>query len=323
MNMKKKENKYFIFDRPMTVSIKYYIKRIFYYFYSGLCHIILFFLRKRRSKEKKYQVSICAIFKNEAKYLKEWIEFHRIIGVEHFYLYNNNSEDDYSKVLTAYIERGIVDLIEWPIAQGQISAYRNCVKNYAQETAWIGFIDIDEFVVPIKYNTIDVFLKQFQDRPAVLLYWKMFGTSGYLFRDTTHLVTEDFILCWSKHVNIGKCFFNTSFQLLDDEKKNGTLHHYTWAKVGKFRIPPVNFAGHFVFSTSNRVYTADFPIQINHYFTKSYQEYSDKKRKGDVYYSMNPHDEEYFYLHEAPCKVVDYSAYKFLIKLKLIIKTAE
>ncbi len=36
-------------------------------------------------------MSLCAIFKDEADYLREWIEFHRIVGVEHFYLYNNSN----------------------------------------------------------------------------------------------------------------------------------------------------------------------------------------------------------------------------------------
>ena len=44
---------------------------------------------------KKYNLSICAIFKNEAKYLKEWIEYHRIFGVDHFYLYNIGSRDSF------------------------------------------------------------------------------------------------------------------------------------------------------------------------------------------------------------------------------------
>lgn len=313
----KKENKHFIFDRPITLNVKYYIKRIIYFFYAGLCHIVLFFRRKGKDEKKKYQVSICAIFKNEAKYLKEWIEFHKIIGVEHFYLYNNNSDDNYLDVLKTHVEQGIVDLIEWPFAQGQISAYRHCVKKYAQETLWIGFIDIDEFVIPKACDSIVDFLEQFKSRPAVLLYWKMFGTSGQVTRDERRLVTEDFILCWNKNVNIGKCFFNTSFQLLEDEKKNGILHHYAWARLGKLAIPPINFAGHFVFSKSNPVSTTDFPININHYFTKSYQEYADKKRKGDVYFAVNPHDEKYFYHSEMPCRVTDYSAYRFLIKLKL------
>ena len=46
-------------------------------------------LMDRAFSEKKYKLSICAIFKNEANYLKEWIEYHRMVGVEHFYLYNS------------------------------------------------------------------------------------------------------------------------------------------------------------------------------------------------------------------------------------------
>jgi len=38
-------------------------------------------------------LSICAIFKDEAPYLPEWIEFHRLVGVERFFLYDNGSGD--------------------------------------------------------------------------------------------------------------------------------------------------------------------------------------------------------------------------------------
>src|ERR1700733_4250019 len=62
----------------------------------------------------KYQLAICAIFRDEAPYLKEWIEFHKLVGVEHFYLYNNCSEDDYSAVLQTYIDQEEVELIQWP-----------------------------------------------------------------------------------------------------------------------------------------------------------------------------------------------------------------
>ena len=57
-------------------------------------------------------------------------------------------------------------------------------------------------------------------------------------------------------------------------------------------------------------------MQLNHYFTKSFKEYGMKRAKGDVFFEINPHDEEYFYLHEMENTSVDFSAYKFLIKLK-------
>ena len=41
-------------------------------------------------------------------YLAEWIEFHRLIGVERFFLYDNGSADDHEQVLAPYVDEGIV-----------------------------------------------------------------------------------------------------------------------------------------------------------------------------------------------------------------------
>ncbi len=43
------------------------------------------------------KISIISLFRDEAPYLKEWIEFHRLIGVDQFHLVNNNSTDNYRK----------------------------------------------------------------------------------------------------------------------------------------------------------------------------------------------------------------------------------
>ena len=52
-----------------------------------------------------YILSIGAIFKNEAPYLKEWIEHYLARGVDHFYLINDNSDDNYLKILNQYKEK--------------------------------------------------------------------------------------------------------------------------------------------------------------------------------------------------------------------------
>lgn len=267
--------------------------------------------------KKKYNVAICAIFKNEAKYLKEWIEFHRIVGVEHFYLYNNNSEDDYQTILAPYEKQNLVTLIDWPKNQAQMEAYETCIKDYSADTKWIGFIDIDEFVVPRSMDTIYDFLRKFEkNRGAVKIYWRMYGTSGQLERDMNGLVTEDFTVCWPKYYNIGKCFYNTAFEFSERSIRNAYLHHSLWTKVGKREVPPVNIFDEVCIGERNKIKTGEFPIQINHYFTKSYHEYALKRAKGDVYFEVNPHDEEYFYNHEKWCDKTDYVAYKYLIKLK-------
>ena len=39
----------------------------------------------------RYELAACLKFKNEARFLAEWIRFHQLAGVEHFFLYYNNN----------------------------------------------------------------------------------------------------------------------------------------------------------------------------------------------------------------------------------------
>lgn len=311
------ETKYFINDIPRKQNLKAYLKRMIWSAESAI-----FKLKQKTIRvnglEKKYKVSICAIFKNEALYLKEWIEFNHIVGVEHFYLYNNNSEDDYKQVLAPYIESGLVTLIEWPYNQKQMECYKECIKHFSSETKWLGFIDIDEFVVPKTCDSIYDFLAPFEKKAgSVNIYWRLFGTSGIMDRDTSGLVSEDFTVCWPKYCDIGKCFYNTAFDFNEKSKYANMLHHKFWANYKGMDIPPVNILNKICVGERNIANCSDFPIQINHYFTKSYKEYAMKRAKGDVYFKNNPHDEAYFYEHEMKCTSTDYSAYKYLVKLKL------
>ena len=117
---------------------------------------IIRLLPARKMEKKKYYLSLCSIFKNEGKYMKEWLDFHLIVGFEHFYLYNNFSSDNYQKVLKPYIEKGIVTLIDWPYQYGQMVAYNDCIKRFQEESNWIAFMDLDEFAVPVEYSDVRV-----------------------------------------------------------------------------------------------------------------------------------------------------------------------
>lgn len=134
----------------------------------------------------QYDLSICAIFQNEARFLKEWIEFHKLLGVQHFYLYNNLSEDRYKKVLKPYILSGLVELIEFPYESSnqiefnsiQINAYEHALALSRGASRWVAFIDADEFLFPLEGNSIVEFLKDYEDYGAVEVNWQVFGTSN-------------------------------------------------------------------------------------------------------------------------------------------------
>lgn len=100
-----KENRVFKFDKPKEINLKQVIK-LFLYPFLSLFYKLLFVFQTRDKRRCAYSLSVCSIFKNEAPYLREWIEYHLIVGIEHFYLYNNNSEDNFEEVLRPYIEKG-------------------------------------------------------------------------------------------------------------------------------------------------------------------------------------------------------------------------
>lgn len=320
------EDDAFVYSLPCK-NRKVYYKQFFLYQCQNILMKLKLLYRENEKKNKKYHVSIAAIFKNEAQYLKEWIEYHLIIGVEHFFLYNNSSEDDYKDVLEKYINDGIVTLIDWPYKQAQIQAYEDCIKNYSMDTKWIGFVDVDEFIVPKKYDNIYEFLRRFNNRGSVLVYWKMFCSAGMLERDMETCIIEAFTVSWRRYYNVGKCFYNTDFEYLFDKRENSILHHLLFTTWNGLKIPPINCFGNFVFESGNsRAYMVDgtdFPIQINHYFTKSWKEYTDKMNKTDVYHEVNPHTVDYFFWHDMKSGAADYSAYKYLVKLKQALNTEE
>lgn len=129
-------------------------------------------------------LTVCAIFRDDAPYLKEWIEFHIEQGVEHFYLYNNMSKDNYSEVLQPFIEKGVLTLTEWPGEHKtedqwthiQCSSYMDCVKRIRETSKWCAFIDTDEFLFSPK-GKLPYILKRYEKYGGVCVNWLVYGTS--------------------------------------------------------------------------------------------------------------------------------------------------
>ena len=61
-----------------------------------------------------YDLAVTAILKDEGHYLKEWLDYHLLAGVDHFYLYNNDSTDNQAEVAAPYVKAGLVDYFFLP-----------------------------------------------------------------------------------------------------------------------------------------------------------------------------------------------------------------
>lgn len=138
--------------------------------------------------------SICMNFKDEAIYLKDWVEYHLSIGVDHFYLYNNESSDNFLEILKPYQEKGLVTLNNIPGSGVKRKVSKHFLNNYKSETFWVAFIDSDEYITFVEdQETVQNFFKDFEEFPGVGLNWLMFGSSGLSGIQTP--VSEKFTMC--------------------------------------------------------------------------------------------------------------------------------
>jgi hypothetical protein len=146
-------------------------------------------------------LSICAVYRDEGPYLREWIEFHRLVGVERFYLYDNRSSDDHRAVLAPYVEAGVVVPHDWPAIlpphvvvgeAAQCAVYQDCILRHGSESRWIAFLDLDEFLFSPTGAALPELLREYEQWPGVGINWAQFGTSGH---DSMPdgLVTENYV----------------------------------------------------------------------------------------------------------------------------------
>ena len=131
----------------------------------------------------KHYLSVCAVYRDEGPYLAEWIEFHRLMGVERFFLYDNTSEDEHLAVLAPYIEEGTVVLHDGgpePVREGgQASRYERCLAEHGAQSRWIAFLDLDEFLFSPMGSPLTNVLVDYEQWPGVGVERAWFGTSGH------------------------------------------------------------------------------------------------------------------------------------------------
>ena len=144
------------------------------------------------SREHDY-LAICAIYQNEGDYLQEFIAFHHAVGVERFYLYNDESTDNSREVLQPVIDKGLVvhhDVLELPghaearreerpSYHQQGWAYMHCLQTYGSAANWIAVIDVDEFLFAPGGDSVPEVLSRYEQWPGIVVNRATYGTSGH------------------------------------------------------------------------------------------------------------------------------------------------
>ena len=215
------------------------------------------------------KTAICAIIKNEHRFLKEWIEWHLNLGFDAIHLFEDKESDSHEEICNNYsnvfLRRYENDLKVQDLLKNQGSSCRQLIlyswfaEEYKKQYDWIAFIDIDEFIIFEDNYTLNSFLSEYINYPAIHLSWRMKGASGCIKRpyNVMNYYTNDAEFLDTDTNWRVKSIINTNKYL-----GLKSLHH----SIGGV---DVNFKE----SDESIIYKKAW---INHYFTKSWEDWCDR-----------------------------------------------
>ena len=242
-------------------------------------------LRKPHPDPSIY-LAVCVIAKNEGPYFLEWIEWHLRMGVEKFYVYDNESKDNTKEILAPYIERGIVEYIYFPGYRRQLAAYDDCFSRHRYDTRWIAVIDMDEFIVPVKNSSLTDYLEKLENFPAVEINWLVYGSGGAR-RRLPGTMMERF----KKH-SLSDHYLNRHVKSIVNPRR--VYNMIGCHEASRIDGKAADSCGREVkISWRDREPNHDV-IKINHYAVRSYEEFIEKKARGRASGPAREIADEYF-----------------------------
>lgn len=240
------------------------------------------------------KLAVCTIFKNEGPYILEWLAFHIVVGVDVFFIADNDSSDGSSSLLQALAELELVKYVKFPTpsdAAPQLAAYKALMSQYSELATWVAFIDADEFLMPLGNKSIKSVLHDISESDpsigAVAVNWANYGSGGER-EFATGMVLERFGKRAEQDFGV-----NHHYKSLVKTEAYESTHqnpHLFELRDG-YRYAQAN--GRVLVENSNGIKGLSASVcwenfRINHYIVKSYGEFLFKKSRGRATVKDNP-----------------------------------
>lgn len=249
------------------------------------------------------KIAICAIAKNENLYIRDWVEYHKSLGIDKIFLYDNNDfhGEHFEDVIGDYIKQKYVKVFDrrgiekgMVYDENNINLQNQCyidtyngLKDFG-DFQWVFFIDIDEFI-DIKEGTLKEYLnsKKYKDYDTIVFPWAIYNDNNKLryepgklkdrfpvkANDISELIQVKCCVRIGKNIKNNDQFLLLHFMILEDEKVC-----YESGKPANWIYDSADFnkTGHkkkFKKVLYPRSEVDDCNIIINHYRYKTLEEY--------------------------------------------------
>ena len=258
------------------------------------------------------KVGIVCIAKLEYYYIEEFVTYHLLLGFDTIYIYDNEDIPIYHKILKDYLK--YIKIIHLPgndYYKGvQYIALDHFVKKimYKDGLTHICHIDCDEFIALKKHKQIKDFIREYikDDCAGIGMNWRFFGSNG-LHKYDKKPILERFTKCGKEGNHHIKTLFDVNKFLNFRE-----CHSINTKKNFKIK----NTKGDEIIGPFNKNIDLSI-IQLNHYKSKTLQEFKFVRQRGRAGFNNNKQKKEdvinNFMIYDQN-EVEDLTAYNFYKK---------
>lgn len=222
--------------------------------------------------------ALVVIAKDEARYLPEWVAYHLAIGIDRIFIYDNDSTDSTPALVERLAQSFPIERIVWPgagRASPQCSAYNDSLARLS-DFEWVTFIDVDEFLVPWGFDGVKSFVAAIPAHISmVAMNWRNFGSSGRSDPNYEN-VLKTFLRCgpesWTYQCRVKSV---ARVKAIKEVFCHDADLHFGAATLSDFQSYTHTRRG----IVDRVVYNG---VQINHYQTKTFDEFKQRMKLGNV-----------------------------------------
>jgi hypothetical protein len=228
---------------------------------------------------KPYRFVLATVFKNEAALLPTWLQHYINEGVEHFYLIDNGSTDNYMHIIQK-IPPEMITLVRDDSTnvvglQEQLLAkyYTDIIR---EEADWVMVADIDEYLYPL--NSSQCIVNVLDSVPLsvykLILPWKVFGSNKYI--DQPANIIESFTRRRVVNVTNAKIggYSKGLVRVTDSLQLKVHMSTVNESSVSYFSDSATPFQSVPLLTES---FATQLPLQLNHYMFMSKNYYQNVK----------------------------------------------
>ena len=166
--------------------------------------------------DKQIKTALCCTTYNENDYILDFINYYICIGINHFFIYDCNDNNELIKILYHYIKLGYIDVIKWKYVnqlEETLAAYQECYENRLDDYDWCCFFCVNEYLRLYIDNNINDYLnrKMFNDANIILINSNIIDDkSNYVnpYMRKENRFFKSIVRCKSKIRNFYKAYIN-------------------------------------------------------------------------------------------------------------------